>query len=105
MDRDILGVADLQQEVDGDRGRQQVVESGHIVPLVRFCDGECIEDLALIRVGGEDADLLDVVQPQTAWRAATTIPNQENLTSWSIQQHLIILMDGARPLQVLPADK
>ena len=26
-------------------------------------------------------------------------------TNWSIQQHLIILMDGARPLQVLPADK
>ena len=54
----------------------------------------------------ESKQLLQIpVQPQTAWRAATTIPNQENLTSWSIQQHLIILMDGARPLQVLPADK
>ena len=35
-------------------------------------------------------------RPRTAWQAVTTIPNRENLTSWSIPQHLIILMDGVK---------
>ena len=55
--------------------------------------------------GREYATVQIPARPRTARQGATTIPNRENLTSWSIQQHLIILMDRVKPLQVVQVDK
>lgn len=55
--------------------------------------------------GREQATVQIPARPRTAWQAVTTIPNRESLTSWSIQQHLIILMGGVKPLQEVPVDK
>ena len=54
--------------------------------------------------GRESATVQIPARSRTAWQATTTIPSRENLTNWSIQQPLIILMDEVKPLQEVPAD-